>query len=143
VFLELYRDPVQSEEVAALGDDLPSKLDRRVLLAPSAKENAQQLGTGKRLRTLRQKPLPRPELGRKLFDCVSASFHDGILYSLQVSGYGYQHAAAFSLRLSAFELVSISERLGDKSRRLWWNLRARREFVSEAASGSHSDVDNG
>jgi hypothetical protein len=80
VFSELYRDPVQSEEVAALGDDLPSKLDRRVLLAPSAKENAQQLGTGKRLRTLRQKPLPRPELGRKLFDCVSASFHDGILY---------------------------------------------------------------
>ena len=80
MFSELHRDPVQSEEVAALGDDLPSKLDRRVPLAPSAKENAQQLGTGKRLRTLRQKPLPRPELGRKLFDCVSASFHDGILY---------------------------------------------------------------
>jgi hypothetical protein len=37
-----------------------------------------------------------------------------ILYSLQILGYGYQHAAAFSLRLSAFELVSISERLGVK-----------------------------
>ena len=77
---DLYRDPVQSKEAAALGDDLPSKLDRRVLLAPGAKENAKQLSTGKRLRTLRQKPLPRPELGRKLFDSVSASFHDGILY---------------------------------------------------------------
>ena len=40
VFWELYRDPVQSEEIATLGYDLPSKLDRRVLLAPRAKQNA-------------------------------------------------------------------------------------------------------
>jgi hypothetical protein len=71
---------VQSKEVAALGDDLPSKLDRRVLLAPRAKEDAEQLRTGERLRTLRQKPLSRPELGRELFDGVSARRHSGILY---------------------------------------------------------------
>ena len=49
----VYRDPVQSEEVATLGDDLPGKRNRRIALAPSAKEDSEQLGTGKRLRTLR------------------------------------------------------------------------------------------
>jgi hypothetical protein len=53
VFLDLHRDPVQSEEVATLGDDLPSKSYRRILFAARAQENSEQLGTGKRLRTLR------------------------------------------------------------------------------------------
>jgi hypothetical protein len=45
VISDLYRDSVQSEEVATLGDDLPSWLDDRDLRAPNAKENAQQLRT--------------------------------------------------------------------------------------------------
>jgi hypothetical protein len=53
VISDLHRDPVQSEEVATLGDDLPGKRNRRIALAPSAKEDSEQLGTGKRLRTLR------------------------------------------------------------------------------------------
>ena len=46
VFWELYRNSVQSEEVATLGDDLPRKRYRRILLAPRAEENSEQLGTG-------------------------------------------------------------------------------------------------
>ena len=53
VFWELYGDTVQSEQVATLRDDLPSELDRRTLFAAGAEENGEQLGTGKRLRTLR------------------------------------------------------------------------------------------
>ena|SRR5215211_3229643 len=53
VFSGLHRDPVQSEEAATLGDDLPGKRNRRIALAPRAKEDSEQLGTGKRLRTLR------------------------------------------------------------------------------------------
>ncbi len=53
VISDLHRDPVQSEEVATLGDDLPGKRNRRIALAPRAKEDSEQLGTGKRLRTLR------------------------------------------------------------------------------------------
>jgi hypothetical protein len=78
---------VQPEEVAALGDYLPRKVDRRVLLATSAEENSEQLRAGERLGTLRQQPFPRPELGRELFDRVSASSHNGILY---YTGFGYQ-----------------------------------------------------
>jgi hypothetical protein len=53
VFSDLYRDSVQSEEVATLGDDLPGKSYRRILFAARAEKNSEQLGTGKRLRTLR------------------------------------------------------------------------------------------
>jgi hypothetical protein len=53
VISDLHRDPVQSEEVATLGDDLPGKSYRRILFAARAEENSEQLGTGKRLRTLR------------------------------------------------------------------------------------------
>ena len=53
VFSDLYGDPVQSEQVATLGDDLPGKRYRRIALAPRAKEDSKQLGTGKRLRALR------------------------------------------------------------------------------------------
>jgi hypothetical protein len=53
VFWDLYRDPVQSEEVATLGDDLPGKRNRRIALAPRTKEYSEQLGTGKRLGALR------------------------------------------------------------------------------------------
>ena len=52
-FSGLYRDPVQTKEVATLGDDLPSKRNRRILLAARAEKNSEQLSTGKRLRTLR------------------------------------------------------------------------------------------
>jgi hypothetical protein len=54
VFSDLHSDPVQTKEVATLGDDLPSKRNRRILLAARAEENSEQLRTGKRLRTLRQ-----------------------------------------------------------------------------------------
>src|SRR5215208_781947 len=54
VFSDLHGDPVQTKEVATLGDDLPSKRNRRILLATRAEENSEQLRTGKRLRTLRQ-----------------------------------------------------------------------------------------
>jgi hypothetical protein len=54
VFSVLHSDPVQTKEVATLGDDLPSKRNRRILLAARAEENSEQLRTGKRLRTLRQ-----------------------------------------------------------------------------------------
>ena len=53
MFSNLYRDPVQPEEVTTLGDDLPGKRYSRILLAPRAEENSEQLRTGKRLRTLR------------------------------------------------------------------------------------------
>jgi len=33
VFSDLHGDPVQTKEVATLGDDLPSKRNRRILLA--------------------------------------------------------------------------------------------------------------
>jgi hypothetical protein len=46
VLSDLYRDPMQSKEVATLGDDLPRKRYRRILLAPRAEENSEQLGTG-------------------------------------------------------------------------------------------------
>jgi len=53
VFSDLYGDPVQSEEVATLGDDLPGKSCRHILFAARAEKNSEQLSTGKRLRTLR------------------------------------------------------------------------------------------
>jgi hypothetical protein len=40
VFWDLHRDPVQSEEVATLGDDLPGKRYRRILFAPRAEQNS-------------------------------------------------------------------------------------------------------
>ena len=46
MFWDLYGDPMQSKEVATLGDDLPRKRYRRILLAPRAQENSEQLGTG-------------------------------------------------------------------------------------------------
>ena len=53
MFSDLHRDPVQSKEVATLGDDLPGKRYRRILFAPRTKENSEQFRTGKRLGTLR------------------------------------------------------------------------------------------
>ncbi len=53
VFSDLYGDAVQPEKVAALGDYLPSERNRRVLLAASSQKDGKQLGTGKRLGTLR------------------------------------------------------------------------------------------
>src|SRR5829696_9199964 len=53
VISDLHRDPVQSKEVATLGDDLPGKRYRRILFAPRTKENSEQFRTGERLGTLR------------------------------------------------------------------------------------------
>ena len=49
----LHGDPMQSKEVATLGDDLPRKRDRRVLPAARPDENSEQLRTGEHLRPLR------------------------------------------------------------------------------------------
>jgi hypothetical protein len=46
VFWDLHRDPVQTKEIPTLGDDLPSKRNRRILLAARAQENGEQLRTG-------------------------------------------------------------------------------------------------
>ena len=39
MFSDLHSDPVQTKEVATRGDDLPSKRNRRILLAARAEEN--------------------------------------------------------------------------------------------------------
>jgi len=46
VFPDLHRDPMQTKEIPTLGDDLPSKRNRRILLAARAQQNSEQLRTG-------------------------------------------------------------------------------------------------
>ena len=66
----VYRNIVEAEEVAVLGDHLARQLHRGLVLAANAEEYPQRLSARESLRSLREQPLARPELRRELLYSV-------------------------------------------------------------------------
>ena len=85
MFWVLHRDAVQAKQVAVLGDHLARQLHSGLLRTPTAKENAQKLGAGERLRTLREQALARPELRRELLHGVAAPHTEPFYYGAALS----------------------------------------------------------